>query len=516
MNRNVSTRVLTAPARPAALRSAGPRLQPRKKSIVGRIIRWTVFLGILGALGASFFVKASDDKTYADLYVMPAVNGVVTFVKDKISPPEEEEAESPKKAAAPSELDVKFEEAVAQREKAESAKPPDSADEAVAFLEKELDASGRRIDVVREVGVAASRSAPRKTKVGSAQAVEELAAQAAAQKKISATLAKRKSERDVKAALAAVPPPPPPPEPAPVPPAVVPYDLRKLHAWPAQPAGTWVRWKKTAGEKGSIEDQVLATLTDDAAVVRVEGQPGNQTTGERVFVFGADKARVLREETLKVGDTDIPCRVVQSGATLRWIPKEGPGADRVSLKTQTGDHTTLVTELGEEDVPVKGEPKKCLKVTVGDVTVWGLDGVPGFAVRVKTGSETAEVVDWGTDPAARPAIAKPAEEHPEKAVLAEAERLRLEGWVLLREVIEVERDRPEAPETLKELFLKLETATALLTKSREGFLSAKEKASEPASIDETLSLVGRVLDIATRHLESIKSRLKDTPASLGK
>ena len=101
-------------------------------------------------------------------------------------------------------------------------------------------------------------------------------------------------------------------------------------------------------------------LTDEAAVVRIEAVPGNQATGERVFVFGADKARVLREESLKVGDAEFPCRVVQSGSTLRWIPKEGPGADRVALKVQTGDQTSVVTELSEEEVPVKGEAKKVL------------------------------------------------------------------------------------------------------------------------------------------------------------
>ena len=92
---------------------------------------------------------------------------------------------------------------------------------------------------------------------------------------------------------------------------------------------------------------------------------------------------------LKVGEAEIPCRVVQSGSTLRWIPKEGPGADRVALKVQAGDQTSVVTELNEEEIPVKGEAKKCLKVTVGDVTVWGHDDVPGFAVRVKTGNEIA-------------------------------------------------------------------------------------------------------------------------------
>lgn len=507
MNRNVSTRVLAVSARPARP-VARPRFQPKKKSNFGRILRWSVFLGILGAVAASFFVKASDDKTYADLYTVPASTWAYHWVKDKISPPEEPEVETPKKAAAPSDLDTKFAEAVAQRGKAEGAKAPEAADEAVVFLEQELDASGRRIDVVREVGVAASKPEPRKTRVGTGQAVEELAAQAAAQKKIAAALAKRKSEVDVKAALAAVPPPPPPPAAAPAPPpppAVVFHDLKKLHAWPAQPVGTWVRWKKTAGKTVSYEDHLLVTLTDEAAVVRVEAVPGDPSTAERVFVFGADKARVLREESLKVGDAEILCRVVQSGSTLRWIPKEGPGAERVALKVQTGDQTSVVTELGEEEIPVKGEAKKCLKYTVGDVTVWGHDDVPGFAVRVKTGAETSEAIEWSADPTARPATPKAVATD---TLLAEAERLKLHGWVLLREVIEAMKTPPEEPEKLKRLFLDLESASALLNNSREIFLSVKEKASDPASIDETVLILGRILDIAARQSVSIKSRLR--------
>src|SRR3954469_13824900 len=154
MNRNVSTRVLAVSARPARP-VARPRFQPKKKGILGRILRWSVFLGIPAAVAASFFVTASDGKTYADLYTIPASKGAYHWVKDKISPPEEPEVETPKKPAAPSELDTKFAEAVEQREKAEAAKAPETADEAVAFLQNELDASGRRIDVVRETGVAA-------------------------------------------------------------------------------------------------------------------------------------------------------------------------------------------------------------------------------------------------------------------------------------------------------------------------------------------------------------------------
>src|SRR6185295_2500425 len=357
---------------------------------------------------------------------------------------------------------------------------------------------------------AASRSAPRKTRVSATRAVEEFGAQVAVQKKTAAALAKRKSEVDVKAALAAVPPPPPPPAPPPPPPATVYYDLKKLHAWPAQPVGTWVRWKKTAGETVSTEDHVLATLTDEAAVVRVEAIPDYKATAERAYVFGADRAKVLREETLKVGEAEIPCRVVQSGTTVRWIPKEGPGADRIAIKTQVSDVTVVATELVEEEIPVKGEAKKCLKVTTGDVTVWGHDDVPGFAVRVKTGNETADAVDWGADAATRPVIKKP-EERSEKAALAEAERLRVEGWVLLQEVMEAMKDRPDSQDALKSLYYKLETATAMLTRSRDFFLSAKIKSTDPASFDETVSILGRLLNISNRHMESIKPRLRVEP-----
>ena len=68
MNRNITTRVLTTtarPARPTGLRNAAPRFQPKKKSIVGRIFRWLVFLSIPGAVAATFLVKAPDGNTYA-------------------------------------------------------------------------------------------------------------------------------------------------------------------------------------------------------------------------------------------------------------------------------------------------------------------------------------------------------------------------------------------------------------------------------------------------------------------
>jgi hypothetical protein len=411
MNRNIPTRPVAVPrpaaappppppsaaaparaARATARRTAGPRYQPKKKSLVGRIVFWLIFLGIPGLVVASFFVKAPDGKTYADLYTKPAYR----WAKAKVLPPEEEAAKKEAVPAAPSELDVKFEEAVVAREKA-------PADGDAPALEKELEAASQRVETIREVALEAAKPAPRKTRVGTAKAVEELAAQAKLQKSLAASLAKRTSERDVKAALAAIPPPPPPPPP------VVPYDLRKVHAWPAHPAGTWVRWKRTEGEKASYEDHVLAVLTEEAAVVRTEAVPGGQATAERAFVFGS--ARVVREEAVKVGDAEIPCRVVESGGTLRWIPKEGPAADRVALKVQAGDRTTAVAELGEEEVPVKGEAKKCLKFAVGDATFWGHEGVPGFVVRVAAGGATSEAIDWGADLAARPAppvIPKPA------------------------------------------------------------------------------------------------------------
>jgi len=270
----------------------------------------------------------------------------------------------------------------------------------------------------------------------------------------------------------------------------------------------------------SYEASVLAVLTDEAAVVRIEEVPGPNVIEERVFVFGADKARVVREEAVKVGDAEIPCRVVQSGSTLRWIPKEGPAADRVALKVQAGDQTIVVTELSEEEVPVNGEAKKCLKVTVGGKTVWGHDAVPGFAVRVKTGNEIAEAVKWGGDLASRPARAKeappvllaeilaPSEKRPVNGLLAEADQLSNEGATMLREVMEVMKDPPVETERLQMLLSKTELASSLLGRAWERFVLAKEKASDSAPINEKVTKLGRAIEIAAEVQGSIKSRLK--------
>jgi hypothetical protein len=515
MNRTLPSRAASVSPRPARaipLRSARPL--PKKKGILGRLFRWTLFLGIIGAIVASFFVKTGDgEKTYADLYTIPAYE----WAKAKVFPPETEPEPAKKEVvpAAPSEFDTKFDDAVAQREKSEAAKAPEAADEAVSFLEKELEASGRRLDAVRDVGIEASKAAARKTKVAAARAVEELAAQARLQKSIAAALAKIQSSRDVKAALAALPPPPPPP-----PPPVVAYDLRRFHAWPAHPAGTWVRWKKTVEETVTHEDHVLATLTEDVAVVRIETVPANQTIEDRVFVFGADRARVVREESLKVGTTEIPCRVVQSGATLRWIPKEGPGADRVALKVQTGDKTVVVTELAEEEIPVKGEARKCLKIATAEATVWGHDDVPGFAVRVKTGDEIAEAIEWGADQKSRPKFAKkeapvllaeilaPTDDRSVKLLLADAEQLSTEGATMLRDVIEAMKEPPVESERLKALLLKSELASALLGRAWERSVLAKEKAPTSAAANEKVSKLARAIEIATEYQVSIQSRLK--------
>jgi len=715
-----------APARPAratARRTSGPRYQPKKKSVVGRIVFWLFLLGLPGLVVASFFVKAEDGRSYADLYVKPAWR----WAKEKISPPEVENARTEAAPAAPSELDVKFDEAVAARAKADSAALPEGADEAIAALEKELESVAARLETLREVAVAAAGPKPRKTRVDVAAAVDELAAQAKSERKFSALLAERKSARDVKAALAAVPPPPPPPPP------VVPYDLRKFHDWPERPVGSWVRWKTVSEGAETIQDGVLAAVTGDAALIRVERVPGGAVEDVRALVFAAGRDRVVGEEALAVGDAQVPCRIVQSGATRRWIVKEGPGADRVALKTQTGEEIQAATGYSEEEIPVKGETRKCVKVESGNESVWGHPDVPGFAVRRKVGDVLAEVVDWGADASVRPAppappkpaaaAVDPTRPHPwasfkpgawarrktaydsptakteasadavlvevggdhalqrietlgpdgrllslekrlplapeesrpageetlklgeaeipcaieesdgdhgrqkawfakegalarlrvplkvqaqrlEKAatqvsertmpiggrpvkglrivytgrtedgafredltvsedvpgfevlrettvqtplgpatttftlidfgsdpsrktslalvvedaaqaedrrvrkLLADAEQLTIEGGAQLREVIEAMKDPPLVPERLRALLAKAESASALLVQAREGYVSAKEKSSDPAPIEERLSKLDRALEIAGRHAASIRSRLK--------
>ena len=393
------------PAPPGGTRRLAPAPAPRKGG-AGRIIRWAILLLIAGGVAASFFVKTSDGRTYADAYLKPAWKSI----KSQISPPaEESEAAKP---AEKSELDKRFEAALEARGKFEvwlKSAAREGAAETAAEIEKRLLALNQEFESV-SFDVSAEYKKPRaqrKTALDAPAVGEENAAFARIFKETALALSRLREALAVKAAEKPVEPP----RPVEVP--VVSYDLRKFHAaWTAHPRGTWVRWKVSSGGSVSWEDHVLATITDEAAVVRVQGFAGGKLSEpvDRVFAYGG--ARTLREEPLKVGDAEIPCRVVESGAVTRWIPREGRAADRLALKTAVAGQETVVTRIGEEEVPVKGEARKCLVYETGSAKLWAHEDVPGLLVRIEEGGTLREISDWGTDPAARPEFPKPPKAEP--------------------------------------------------------------------------------------------------------
>jgi hypothetical protein len=101
------------------------------------------------------------------------------------------------------------------------------------------------------------------------------------------------------------------------------------------------------------------------------------------------KGKILREESVKIGDADLACSVVGDSGTTLWIPKSGPLADRWAVKQSAGDP---VTAIGEEEIDVKGEKKKCARFERAGATIWGHPDVPGFVVRVQ-GRKRDGVVD---------------------------------------------------------------------------------------------------------------------------
>jgi hypothetical protein len=208
----------------------------------------------------------------------------------------------------------------------------------------------------------------------------------------------KKAEDARKAAEAAKPPPPPP----------VAFEFRKFHPWAGAPVGSWVRWKHTEGARVSYEDRIVRAATDDAVVVFRRGFEEGKGSDLEDLVSPIHSGKVLREEAVRVGGTDVACWVVESGTTLRWIAKDGRAGNRVVVKTVAGEKTTALDDLGEAELTVKDQARPCVVFAAGGAKVWEAEGVPGAAVRIEHGDRVSEVIDWGADLASRPEFPKPA------------------------------------------------------------------------------------------------------------
>lgn len=108
---------------------------------------------------------------------------------------------------------------------------------------------------------------------------------------------------------------------------------------------------------------------------------------------------------------------------------------------------------------------------------------------------------------------KPAEPKPEPKVekkvdviLAEADKLVLDGTPMAKDVIGGARNLPTDPEKLKTLSMKAETAKAFFVKARETYAGVKDSAPESADVAAKMTKIEKVLALLQNAADAIDSK----------
>jgi hypothetical protein len=403
-----------APAQaPAARAAAPPAPRPGPRPIIKtgagfftKAFIWLLLLSLGAIVGGAYYFKGEDGKPLAETFIRLAK---VTL---HLEPPPPPPPPPPKL-----EDDAAFKDIVAARKEARifldgAANPLGDLTPAVAGdLEKRLKILGDNLGTLGNLS----------GKYPAPGAAEEISLHAKLQQEVASTLAtvqvaleKISLAKAAEAAKAALP-------------AVVEVELAKLNPWAGRPAGTWVRWKRTADGRTTYEDEILHSVGAAPAVLSVIGFGGEtpHRLPDRELALVAGKGKVVREEALRIGDQEVPCRVVDAQGATFWVPTRGRLADRAIVKLSSGDQELSLSSLSEEEISVKGEARKCVRFERNGTTSWGHEDVPGFLVRVQTDGLLSEVVDWGTD-------ARPEFPHAPKAPVASAETVeafrRVHPW----------------------------------------------------------------------------------------
>lgn len=224
---------------------------------------------------------------------------------------------------------------------------------------------------------------------------------------------------------------PEPPKPPPPPP----FDPRPFHPWAGAKAETWVRAKITVGENITYQDFIVKEANDDGLVLagKMFAAGTASDVPDREVRFSPGEGKILREEPVKVGDAEVPCRVVQVGAATLWLAKDGRAANRIALKKVEGEKETVATLFGEDALKVKDQDLACLVYEIGGARFWVHESVPGYQVKMQTSQVLWEVVAWGAELAARPEFPKAAApKEPEPALKLELPH-RLHPWAAFKD-----------------------------------------------------------------------------------
>jgi len=113
----------------------------------------------------------------------------------------------------------------------------------------------------------------------------------------------------------------------------------------------------------------------------------------------------------------------------------------------------------------------------------------------------------------KPEPEKPAEPKPEPkakidVVLADADKLVLEGFPMAKDVIGASKNLPSDPDKLKTLSMKAETAQAFYVKAKDTYTGIKDIAPESADVAGKIAKIDKILALLQNAADAINSRRK--------
>lgn len=331
---------------------------------------------------------------------------------------------------------------------------------------------------------------------------------------------------------------PKPVEPAPG----VKVDLpRRLHPLAAFKAGAWARRKTTfkspTATSETSADVSVVKVGETSVTQKLEtlGLEGNVKATESEVPLVAPADRAVGEDKITIAGTEYACVIVETtnemGIFKHWISKDGRvGALGIPLKIEATATLKVVTEMAEEKLPVAGREVKCLKVTSEGKasdnpvkeTIWYSEEILGLEVmrEIVTKSDlgeihvTVRIIDFGDDVAKKSTFGV-VREDPSKLelrrvdkLLAEAEKLVIDGSVIVREISGVVKNLPDDVDRLKTLLQKNDDATGIFVKARDTYVMAKERAEDSAAVEQKIAKIDNVLDYLRKVADRIKGKLK--------
>jgi hypothetical protein len=111
---------------------------------------------------------------------------------------------------------------------------------------------------------------------------------------------------------------------------------------------------------------------------------------------------------------------------------------------------------------------------------------------------------------AKPEPEKPKEEPKAKidVVLAQGDKLVLDGSPMAKDVIGAARNLPSDPSKLKTLSMKAETAQAFFVKAKDTYIGVKDLAPESADVAGKLAKIDKILALLQNAADAINSKMK--------